>query len=143
MMYKLRHLINLTLLKNVYYSIVYSHLIYGIEVWGSACQTELKPILTLQKKAMRMMSFNDNFPGPLCPSNPLFKELNILKIDDIFKLHVCKFIFLCLVYDTPSVFHDWYILSSNVHKHSSKASSVVVTASYFDVGNVINIPTLF
>ena len=37
----LRGSMDIDLLINLYYSLVYSHLIYGIHVWGSACQTEL------------------------------------------------------------------------------------------------------
>ena len=77
-LYRLRRFVDLSLMKNLYYSIIYSHLVYGIEVWGSACQTALHPIVILQKKTVRMMTFNDNFPdvpGPLCPSNALFSEL--------------------------------------------------------------------
>ena len=35
-MYKLRPFLPLNVLKNVYYSLVYSHIVYAIEVWGSA-----------------------------------------------------------------------------------------------------------
>ena len=39
-MYKLRPFLPLNVLKNVYYSLVYSHIVYSIEVWGSALKTE-------------------------------------------------------------------------------------------------------
>ena len=48
---KLRLCMSTALLRTIYYSLVYSHLIYGIHVWGSACQTDLEKILILQKKA--------------------------------------------------------------------------------------------
>ena len=47
-MYKLRPFLPLKIMKNVYYSLIYSHLVYGIEVWGSACKTELNKLLVLQ-----------------------------------------------------------------------------------------------
>ena len=31
--------------------------------------------------------------GPLYPSDPLFFELGILKVQDVFKLHTSKFIY--------------------------------------------------
>ena len=58
-MYKLRPFLPLNVLKNVYYSLVYSHIVYAIEVWGSALKTEMDKILILQKKAMRLMTFTD------------------------------------------------------------------------------------
>ena len=45
-------------MKNVYYSLIYSHIIYAIEAWGSACKTELDKIFILQKRAMRLMTYD-------------------------------------------------------------------------------------
>jgi len=127
-MYKLRNFMNTNLLKNIYYSLIYSYLVYGIETWGSACETELKKILILQKKAVRMMTYNDKYPvipGPLTPSGPIFKELGLLKIEDIFTLFVSKFILSCLLRTSPSIFHLWFILSIDVHNHNTRLNSIV------------------
>jgi len=59
---------------------------YGIQVWVFACDTELNKMLILQKKAVRILSNNYHFtlePGSLVSSNPLFKDLEILKVGDI------------------------------------------------------------
>ena len=72
----------------LYYSLVYPHLNYVTEVWGSADPTYLDRILILQKQIVRMLTFNDmrqqdySFPS----SDPLFFKLEILKIQDLFKL---------------------------------------------------------
>ena len=44
-MYKLRQFMNTNMLKNIYYSLIYSHIVYAIQVWGSANDTELDKIL--------------------------------------------------------------------------------------------------
>ena len=95
-MYKLRPFLPLKVMRNVYYSLVYSHIIYAIEAWGSAFKTELEKILVLQKRAMRLMTFNDAYPtvyGPLISSEPIFSKLETLKISDVYKYQVSKFIF--------------------------------------------------
>ena len=56
-MYKLRPFLPLKVMKNVYYSLIYSHIIYAIEVWGSTFKTELNKILILQKRALRLDFF--------------------------------------------------------------------------------------
>ena len=38
-MYKLRPFVNLKIMKNIYHALFYSHAIYGIQVWGNACDT--------------------------------------------------------------------------------------------------------
>ena len=35
-LYKIRPFVNIKILKTLYYSLIYPHLIYAIEVWGSA-----------------------------------------------------------------------------------------------------------
>ena len=108
-MYKLQPFLPLKIMKNVYYSLIYSHLVYGIEVWGSACKTELNKLLVLQKRAMMLMTYNDQYPvipGPLSQSNPIFIKLELLKIEEIFKYYISKFIFKCLQQLTPINFHS-------------------------------------
>ena len=88
-MYRIRKYVKPSVLKSIYYSLIYSHIVYAIQVWGSASDSDLRKILTLQKKAVRMMTFKDQFPkipGRLNPSTPLFQELGILKVKDVFKI---------------------------------------------------------
>ena len=88
-MYKLRSFLPLEVMKNVYYSLMYSHIIYPIEAWGSACKTELDKILILQKRDMRLMTYNDTYPtvfGLLISSDPIFIVLETLKVSDIINI---------------------------------------------------------
>ena len=86
-MYKLRPFLPLKVMKNVYYRLIYFHIIYAIEVWGSAFKTELYKVLILQKRVIRLVTFNDGFPlipGPLRPTDPIFAKLNFMKVGDIY-----------------------------------------------------------
>jgi hypothetical protein len=127
-------------LVNLYYSLVYSHLIYGIHVWGSACAKELDSIEVLQKKAVRVISNVQHFqiygepPGPLPASDQLFKDLEILKLEDIFKFHIVKFVFQSLSQETPPTFFDWFSINNDVHGHSTISNVEIVRETYFDVG---------
>lgn len=87
-MYKIRHLLNSACLKQVYYSLVYPHLLYCSALWGGAYRTYLDTILISQKKILRCMyfkQFNDH-------TSPLFLENNILKLDDIILLQTMLFV---------------------------------------------------
>ena len=55
-MYKLRPFVNVNIMKSVYYSIIYPHLIYGLQAWSSAFKTELEKMNIMQKKGCQ----NDN-----------------------------------------------------------------------------------
>ena len=138
-MYKLRYFVSDNILKNIYYSLFYSHLVYAIHVWGSACTTEINKILVLQKRAVRVITNNNIFPivpGPLYPTNRLFYNLKILKVEDVFKFQVSKFIFNCLNLITPRNFQDWFKLCYKIHNHNTRSAIV-------DIENLVNSNKLF
>ena len=123
--YKIRQFVNTKILKDIYYALIYSHLVYAIEVWGSACNTHLYKILIQQKRSVRLMSYKDQFPdlpGPLYPSTPLFKNLEILKVKDIFLLQISKFIHKCVNYNIIDNFNQWFTLNKDVHFHRTRAN---------------------
>ncbi len=63
-----------TALKSVYYALFHSNMIYCLPIWASATHSMLKPIETLQKKAIRII-FNLPYNAHTEPS---FKTANIL-----------------------------------------------------------------
>ena len=146
---KLRSYLDPKLLKNIYYSIVYSHLSYGVEAWGSACATDLEKILILQKKAVRILTGNKYFQiygeeaAALPRSEPLFKTLEILKFEDIFKVSIGKFVYLTLARENPTVFWEWFTYSHLIHSHATSSSTNVNRTHYFDVGTVEQSKFLF
>ena len=74
-LYKLRPFVTSKILCNVYYAIIYPFLLYGIVIWGDTSRTLLEPIHILQKKFVRLATYNDgypNIPGPLSHPPPPF-----------------------------------------------------------------------
>ena len=66
-------------LKTLYYGLVYPYLQYCNVVWASTYQSNLNRIVILQKRIVRIISkvkFDSH-------TDPLYKELNILKFHDI------------------------------------------------------------
>ena len=57
---KLRHYAPTEVCLQVYYSIFYSHLIYGCNIWGLTSENNLHKIEVLQNKCMRIITFSDN-----------------------------------------------------------------------------------
>ena len=74
---KIRHYVPKFLLKTLYYTIFYSHLIYACQIWGQSSNT-LNKIQPLQDKAVRIINFK--------PDNhnvgELYKRDKILKVSD-------------------------------------------------------------
>ena len=71
---KLKLLLPRWVLRTLYFSLIESHLSYGLTVWGGTFPSYTKPLKIIQKKCIRVIS---NKPYNY-PTADLFKELNIL-----------------------------------------------------------------
>ena len=71
---KLRHYVDNKILLVIYYSLVQSHLLYGILTWGSENTTTLKPLQTIQNKIVRIMCKVDRTSH--VTNNSLYKRLS-------------------------------------------------------------------
>ena len=117
----------------IYYSLIYPHLLYGIPVWGNADNVNINSLLVLQKRAVRTILNKYNnihtvFKLPGNPdmywlidtfvkvsSSPIFKSLNILKVQDIFNTETLKFVYDSVNKSNPSQFHEYFHYSTNLH----------------------------
>ena len=81
LLYKIRPFVNNKILKMLYYSLVYPHLNYVTEVWGSADHIHLTRIFILQKRIVIMLTHNEVRQNDyyFLSSNPLFLNLKFLK----------------------------------------------------------------
>ena len=73
---------------SVYYSLVYSHLQYAIICWGNSSKTVKHK---LQVKQNRIIKTLCNKFGTKTRLKPLYEQLQVLNIDEIYKLEVVKF----------------------------------------------------
>ena len=78
---KVRKVLRSESLKCLYYSFIYSYIIYCNHVWGSAYKTNIEPLLILQKRAVRFILG----VHLMSPSDPLFTTLKCLNCENIFK----------------------------------------------------------
>ena len=85
--FKVRHLLPTNVLVSLYYSLFASFLQYGIVVWGLTYDTYIKPIFILQKKVIRAIAFKNLST----PSTPIFLELHLLKLQDLFEMKLLAF----------------------------------------------------
>ena len=87
-------------LKILYDSLVSSHFLYGLEVWG-ACPAKVKKRLTIiQKKCVRIIS-KANWNSH---SEPRMKELKILKFEDQHLYQCATLVFDMLNRKAPDIF---------------------------------------
>ena len=78
---------------------------------GTTDQKYLNSIHILQKKIVRLITYNDTLPevpGPLAKSQPRFKNLKYQPFFISLKLKPQKFVFDCLNGSNPSQFHGYF-----------------------------------
>ena len=95
-------------------------------------------LLLLQKRIVRLLTYSDirqdNFS--FTSSNPLFIKEKILKIQDIFKMQLVKFIYNCLNKTCCANFHSWFKLTIFLHSHNTRSK-------YIDIDKSIRTNNLF
>ena len=98
MLSKIKNFVSRRTLKMVYNCFFQPHLIYGIQLWGATFEKGLTRIQKLQKKAIRLITGARKMDH----SEPRLKELGILKINDLYKLHTTCLVYDCLNGDAPA-----------------------------------------
>ena len=88
-LYRARHLLNLDILKNLYYNLIYPYVSYATLTWGSNYKSKLNRIHVLQKRALRVITFADR----RAPSRPLFRKLDMLNVYEIVNLQLGELVF--------------------------------------------------
>ena len=76
---KLSHHVPNDLPKTIYYSVFNSHMIYACQVWGQSKNRLLTQIEKSQNKVLRLLNFKHFMES----SNPMYKEMRILKLEDV------------------------------------------------------------
>ena len=117
---RLKHIIPKYILQSIYSTLLVCHLNYGILAWGH----KLNRIAKLQKRAIRTISCN-KFNAH---SEPIFKELNLLKVSDIFKLHQLKLYYKPVNRQLPVYFNCITLHNINdLHQYTTRAANNLFT----------------
>ena len=90
--------------------------IYCIEIWGISTQTDLNPLLLMQKKLIIIMTFTSYHAH----TAPIFRDLEILTID---KLIVHRIGYL------PEVLNAIYRKNSEIHSYNTRSKDMFQISS--------------
>ena len=87
--YKSSFYLSKSVLRTLYYALIYPYIQYCIIIWRSTYPTCLYRINLLQKRVIRIT----NRVVYDAPTDPIFKDLNILKLNDIYLLQLGIFMY--------------------------------------------------
>lgn len=115
MMRALRPTIDQKSMVDIYYCFFYPHLIYGIEFWGHASNTQLKSIQSLQKNALRII--RGIKPGRHVSEN--FEKMKIMPLHMLFEYRVLKL--LLKSYSIDDIFS-----MKTKHEYNTRSTSLKI-----------------
>ena len=118
---KLRYYVDLKMLKQLYFTLIYPYLNYGIMSWGNTYASKLTKICTKQNKCIRSIFFARSREN----ASIYYKLLGILKFDNIFKLRIAtlSYIIAHKKKAVPSIFLDFLTMASSIHSYNTRCAS--------------------
>ena len=116
MFFKIRHFLPIDVLICLYNSLFSPFLQYGILFWGLTYETYINPVFLLQKRIIRAMSF-EHFTSH---SAPIFLNLKILKMHDLFQLKLLSFVYESVNKISPVCFHNFFKSVESVHQYGTR-----------------------
>ena len=116
---KARMLLSEGSLKTLYYSFLYPYFTYCNHVWGNTSSTNLKPLVVLQKRCVRIITSSKRLEH----TEPLFEKLGLLRFHDINKYVLSKFLYRWFHKDLPPLFFNIFVSVTDIHNHGTRHSS--------------------
>ena len=105
-------------LRMLYYPLIYPYFYYCNIVWASTYKTNLRRLVILQKRIIRIINkshFNAH-------TDPIFKDLGILKFNDIHLLQLGQFMYSCKNSFLPPKFNNNFSQSNQFHSYNTRNS---------------------
>ena len=115
-LHKLNKLLPTRTSLTLYYALIFPHLMYGIITWGSTYNSYLTSLQTLQNKpikAIEKLKSKDRV-------TPIYKQYNLLKTNDIYRLEIAKFMHHFHTKSLPFIFTDYFMYLKDCHHHKTR-----------------------
>ena len=121
---KARNYIDKKTLKQLYYSFVYPYLIYGIEIWGNASNIHRDPIIKLQKRCVRIITFSNYLES----TSPLFRTLEILNLKQIVIHRITLMMYKNMLNMRPKFISMMFKKNNEIHNYNTRRGNSLHTS---------------
>ena len=120
---RLRNFLPQNIRKQLYFSLIYPYLTYGVELWGCAAQTYLNPIVALQKRALRVVAG----VAPTAHTGDWFGRLCIIRFDKLYGYHILLLMFKAFHTQLPGGIQTRFKTNVNIYNTRQSNLNLVVT----------------
>src|SRR6218665_3497258 len=108
---KVAYLLPVSILINLYHTLIHPYLAYCNVCWASTYQASLDRLIKLQKKAIRVITKS----AFAAHTSPLFHQLKIFNLDQIRQLQTGIFMYLANHNLLPAIFQNYFINIKDIH----------------------------
>ena len=113
-----RHFVPLSTLHDIYRSLIQPYLMYGIVAWGNAAKFHRTKLLTLQKRALRLMYFSDYKSHAI----PFFISSRLLPVDMLYFKSVTLMMHDVSNNLTPPNTFNLFAHQADIHPYETRSS---------------------
>ena len=92
------------------------HSLYGVTIWRNTTDKNLKRLITLQNKAIKIIALGKRW----CHITPLYNKLPILKLKDLYTHEVAKLMHKYSHNNIPQRFGSHFTTVSAMHSRSTR-----------------------
>jgi len=105
----------------LYFSFIYPHLLYGVEVYANTSKSSLKRLMVLNNKILRVLQIQPRDVGTV----QLYKKYNTSPIPELHNYQILLLVHKLLYQSNkfPAAFGGYFVPNSAVHSYSSRSSS--------------------
>ena len=115
-LYKAKKIFGRKILLTLYNSFIHPLFMYCVNVWGNAPSVYLDPLIKLQKRATRVIAGATY----LAHTAPLFKELKILNLTNIYVYNILLIMFKYHHSKLPTIFDSFFTRNNEVHSYETR-----------------------
>ena len=118
---KLRYHLDINMLKQLYYTLIYPFTNYGLMSWGNTYTSHLTMLRTALNKCIRSIFFAHNRED----ATTYYGLLGILKLDNVFKLRIANFTYRILnePCQVPNIFSTYVMPASTSYTYNTRFAS--------------------
>ena len=109
---KTKHILDTKALNILYQSLIVPYMTYCVEIWGNTYKTIIKPIVILQKRAIRIINKTDYYH----PTNKLFMNSNLLKFNDLVEFKIAKIMYKIINNKFPDCVQNLFQMKSTPYE---------------------------
>ena len=119
--YRLRQTLDQNFLRTFYFAHAYFHLQYSVLAWCNTTKDNLQRLNSLHGKLVRLMTLHGPLKDFYFSANEMFKNMDLLRLDDIYQLELAKFMHRAYANDLPQNFNIYFTRIEDMHKYNLRS----------------------